>query len=64
MDDLRNQIFDTIYRSGPQTVEQLVTTLSSNTNDVTIGVCHEWFKIQGDQIFIATANDADNKKPQ
>ena len=54
MDDLRTEIWDHIYRSGPQTMEQLVDTTRLNAATVSAAVDHEWFERQGDTVLIAT----------
>ena len=53
MDHLRIEIWDHLYRSGPQTTEQIVAKLCSNAVEVNAAVDHEWFERRGELILIA-----------
>lgn len=54
MDHLRTEIWDHLYRSGPQTIDQLADKLRLNTVSVSSVIDHEWFEIQGVTVLIAT----------
>ena len=64
MEQLRTEIWDLVYRSGPQTVHQIAETLRLNPVMVNIVVDHEWFLRQGETVVIATnEGTSDGKKP-
>ena len=54
MDHLRVEIWDLIYRSGPQSREQLAESLSIDIATVASVVEHDWFEIEETKVRIAT----------
>lgn len=54
MEHLRVEIWDLIYRSGPQSREQIAESLSINLETVATVVQHEWFDISDSKVQIAT----------
>lgn len=54
MDQLRAEIWDHLYRSGPQTVEQIASSLRIDRVTVHAAVEHEWFEILDSTVRIAT----------
>ena len=60
MDQLRTEIWDHLYRSGPQTVEQIAGSLRMDAVTVIAVTEHEWFETQGSEVRIATAKPPTN----
>ena len=56
MDQLRVDIWDLIYRTGPQTREQIAEALGADATMVATVVEHEWFEILDATVSIATEN--------
>ena len=54
MEQLRVEIWDLIYKSGPKSREQVAESLGIEPTMVTSVVEHEWFEIQDSKIQIAT----------
>ena len=54
MDDLRIEIWDLIYRSGPQSRDQIAELLGVDAATVATVVDHEWFEIFESKVRIAT----------
>ena len=54
MEHLRTEIWDFVYTSGPQTIDQIAETLRLNQEMVHMAVDHEWFGRLGEAITIAT----------
>ncbi len=54
MEHLRIEIWDHIYRSGPQSREQLAESLRLDPATVAAVVEHEWFEILDSKVQIAT----------
>ena len=59
MDQTRNEIWDFLYRTGPQTVEQIANGLGIDVAIVNVVVFHDWFEILDD----ATVRIATTKPP-
>lgn len=57
MDQTRTDIWDYVFKSGPQTIGQIATQLAIDPSEVMSIVNHDWFTLQGDTVTIAT-NDA------
>lgn len=55
MEQLRVEIYDLIYHSGPLTREQIAESLKIDLATVGIVVEHEWFEILDSKVQIATA---------
>lgn len=53
MEDLRTQIFDHLYRSGPQNIEQIAGSLGLDRETITAAVEHEWFETFDAEVRIA-----------
>lgn len=54
MEQLRMDIWDHIFRSGPQSCEQLAEKLAVDVVSITTVVEHEWFVILDSKVQIAT----------
>ena len=54
MDRIRTEIWDFVYKSGPQTVVQIAEKLRLNHETVNAVIDHAWFSRQGDTVLIAT----------
>ena len=54
MNHLRIEIWDFVYKSGPQTVDQIAERLRFDREMVNIAVAHEWFLRRGETVIIAT----------
>ena len=54
MDDVRVEIWDLIYKSGPQSREQIAEFLKTDPATVAAVVEHEWFEILDAKVRIAT----------
>ena len=54
MEHLRIEIWDHIYRSGPQTREQIAQALRIDIGTVQATVEHEWFEVLESTVQIAT----------
>ena len=54
MEHLRNEIWDFVYTSGPQTIDKIAESLQLNQEMVLVAVDHEWFGRLGEAITIAT----------
>ena len=54
MDHLRAEIWDHIFRSGPQSQQQVAASLGIDTPTVSTAVEHEWFEILDSKVQIAT----------
>lgn len=54
MEHLRVEVWDLIYKSGPQSREQLAESLKIELETVATVVEHEWFEILDAKVQIAT----------
>lgn len=54
MEHLRVEIWDLIYKSGPQSREQISESLGIDAVTVASVVEHEWFEITDSKVQIAT----------
>jgi hypothetical protein len=54
MEQLRTEIWDFVFTSGPQTINEIAERLRLNQETVDSAVDHEWFQRQGETIAIAT----------
>ena len=54
MDHMRIEIWDHIYRSGPQSREQIADSLRMDVSTVAAMVEHAWFEILDAKVQIAT----------
>ena len=54
MEHERTRIWDLLFKSDPQTIEQIAATLEMNQEMVNMAVDHEWFERQGEAVTIAT----------
>ena len=54
MEHLRTEIWDFVYKSGPQTILQIAERLRLNQEMVSIAVDHEWFLRRDETVAIAT----------
>ena len=54
MEHTRNEIWDLLYKSGPQTIEQLAAGVGTDQATVNTIVCHEWFEVVDAKVQIAT----------
>lgn len=57
MDQARTDIWDLVFKSGPQTIGQIALQMTIDPAEVMSIVSHDWFTLQGDTVSIAT-NDA------
>ncbi len=55
MEHIRTEIWDFVYKSGPQTINQIAERLRLNQAMVNIAVDHEWFLRRGETVTIATS---------
>ena len=55
MEHIRTEIWDFVYKSGPQTINQIAERLGLNQTMVNIAVDHEWFLRRGENVTIATS---------
>ena len=56
MEDLRNQIWDFLYRADrPQTIADIAQHVGSDENTVRQAILHDWFDVVGDEVTIAYA---------
>ena len=54
MDELRNQIWDLLYRSeGPQRIETVADQLGVQPTEVREAIEHHWFQVQDEVVEIA-----------
>ena len=53
MQHVRNEIWDFVFKSGPQTIDQIAENLQLNQETVNVAVAHEWFLMRGDTVNIA-----------
>lgn len=56
MEHLRVEIWDLIYKSGPQPREQIAESLKIELETVATAVEHEWFEVLDSKVHIATGN--------
>lgn len=54
MEQLRIEIWDLIFKSGPLTRERIAESLKIDLETAATVVEHEWFEIQGTNVQIAT----------
>lgn len=54
MDDIRTQIFDLVFKNGPQSLIQIAQTLELDEETVRAATDHGWFVRQGETVVIAT----------
>ena len=54
MEHLRVEIWDLVYKSGPQSREQIAESLQIELETVTSVVEHEWFEVVDSKVQIAT----------
>ena len=54
MEQLRTQVWDHLFKTGPQTVEQISGSLSMDSATVSLAVQHEWFSVANSVVEIAT----------
>lgn len=54
MDHLRTEIWDCLFKGGPQTITQLAHQLTMNEEMVKIAIDHEWFMASNQLVSIAT----------
>lgn len=59
MDHIRTEIWDLLYGSGPQTVEQIAGNLRIDAITVTEVIAHEWFEVLDSKVQIATRRPPD-----
>ncbi|MCA9213304.1 MAG: hypothetical protein KDB27_09580 [Planctomycetales bacterium] len=59
MEQLRIQIWDHIYRSGPQSTDQISSELNIDVTTVVMAVEHEWFERLDSIVQIAVQKPAD-----
>ena len=55
MEQLRVDIWDLIFKTGPQTREQISKTLDVDLATIASVVEHEWFEIKESNVSIATS---------
>ena len=53
MDDTRTQVWDFLYRSGPQTVEQIADGTRIDAITISAAIAHEWFEVVDAKVQIA-----------
>jgi len=53
MDQLRDTVWDHLFRSGPQTVEQIAGSLLVDASIVIAVTEHEWFEVLDSKVQIA-----------
>ena len=54
MDNTRTEVWDFLYRSGPQTVEQIALGIGIDATTVGAVIAHEWFEVVDANVQIAT----------
>ena len=54
MEHIRAEIWDFVYKTGPQTANEIAAKLRLNEQMVKIAVDHEWFTREGETVAIAT----------
>ena len=59
MEQIRIQIWDQIYRSGPQSTDQIASELNIDVTTVAMAVEHEWFERLDSIVQIAVRKPAD-----
>lgn len=62
MDQLRTEIWDHLYRSGPQTVEQIAGGLRMEAITVVEVIEHNWFEVVDSKVQIATGKPPSAKQ--
>ena len=62
MEQLRGEIWDLVYQSGPQTINQIADRLRLNHVMVAIVVDHEWFLTRDETVTIATNEETSDGK--
>ena len=58
MEHLRTEIWDQLYRSGPQSIEQIASKLRLNAVTVSAVIDHQWFERRGAMVIIAIERPA------
>ena len=54
MDELRNRIWDFLYRAdGPRSIADIARNLDSANETVRLAINHDWFAVAGDEVTIA-----------
>ncbi len=53
MDQIRIDVWDLVFRSGPQSISQIAETLPLEPREVEAAVDHAWFTLQNDIVSIA-----------
>ena len=53
MDELRELVWDHLFRFGPMSVELIGSGLGVDTAEVHAAIDHEWFVIMGAEVHIA-----------
>ena len=56
MDQMRIDVWDLVFQSGPQTIAQIVATTQLDQQIVEAVVNHAWFDVQGDIVSIAASS--------
>lgn len=57
MDELRNEIFDLLYRGeGSKSISEIAGQVNQDGDTVREAIDHDWFSITEDQVTIAYGN--------
>ncbi len=65
MDELRNVIWDYLYRTRrPQSVESIASHVACDPQTIRAAIDHEWFEVTGDLVAIALRAQGTLSPPQ